>query len=79
MVILCMYASFCNKYTLSTFFFAIFFQFVSLIPFLLCTCTCLLMYFFVLLLSFFFFLFFSLLFFCFVTCVCENDIYIYYN
>ena len=65
----------------SFFFLCLFFQFVSLIPVLLCNC--LLMYFCLLFFFCFIFTFFSLLFFCFVTYVCKSpnhggskDIYI---
>jgi len=76
-----MYASFCNMHKCITFCLRLFFQFVSLIPVLLCNC--LLMYFCLLFSFCFIFTFFSLLFFCFVTYVCKSpnhggnkDIYI---
>ena len=66
-----------------TFFLRLLFQFVSLIPVLLCNC--LLRYFFIFFCCCFILTFFSLLFFCFVTYVCKSpnhwgnkDIYIMY-
>jgi len=64
----CMWTLYVKHARMYHFFLRLFFQFVSLIPVLLCNCL-----YFCLLFSFsFIFTFFSLLFFCFVTYVCKS-------